>query len=70
MKIANALMAKCWISAHDEDKFVGGITTEVMKTRKYDLLDADDLRRGSRHWTEMCVLDSGMEMRVDAGPSR
>lgn len=69
MQIANGLMARYWISAHDEDKHVGGVGTWTVKTRKFDRDEADKLGLGlgGKHKTEMMVLDTGGEMVIDSG---
>ena len=35
IEIAQNLMARCWISAHDEDKDNTGLSVMSVKTRKY-----------------------------------
>ncbi|KAI9834809.1 MAG: hypothetical protein M1838_005483, partial [Thelocarpon superellum] len=35
LEIARNLLARCWISAHDEEKVIGGVTAYPIRTRKY-----------------------------------
>ena len=42
LEIAQNLLAKCWISAHDEDKFSSGLSVRNIVTKKYT---ADLVRR-------------------------
>ena len=42
LEVAQNLMAKCWISAHDEDKFSSGLSVRNVVTKKYTV---DDVRR-------------------------
>lgn len=47
-EIANNLLARYWVSAHDEDKEVGGISTKPVRTRRYDRHQAQLLMARTR----------------------
>ncbi len=71
LEIAQNLLARAWISAHDEDKENSGFSVSNIKTRKYTvdevraLLHGDDPRpnKGTGYvLTDVRVLDVGEEM--------
>ncbi len=85
-EIARSLLAKYWISAHDEDKETGGVSTKPVKTKRYARDEAQDLmaasgremhgkeddreRTGGAMDTEMVALEPGEELHVESGPHR
>lgn len=77
VKIARGLMARCWISAHDEAKDDRGLavaklvttsmTTEEVRRKLWEGPDGELLRK--RGWTcDVRNLDVGAEMFI--GPAR
>ena len=48
VEIAKNLMARCWISAHDEDKDNSGLSVMSVKTRKYKIEEVRDMLREAR----------------------
>ena len=63
IEIAQNLMAKCWISAHDEDKDNTGLAVMSLKTRKYTKEEVREMLRqevGSN--VDVANLASGAEM--------
>lgn len=45
VQIAKALMARCWISAHDEEKDNSGVSVRNVKTRKYTREEVREMMR-------------------------
>lgn len=45
VEIAQNLMARCWISAHDEEKVNTGISVKNVTKRKYTLEEVEDMCR-------------------------
>ena len=67
VEIAQNLMAKCWISAHDEDKDNSGISVMSVKTRKYNKQEVREmLRQGQGSNVDVTVLGVGAEMVLKA----
>lgn len=63
VEIARNLMAKCWISAHDEDKDNSGLSVMSTKTRKHSIEEVRAmLRQGRGSNTDVANLASGAEM--------
>jgi hypothetical protein len=72
-KIARALMARCWISAHDEEKDDKGFSVKQLKIRRNQ---ADDVRKAlwagedgawlrQKGWTcDVRSLEAGKEMMI------
>ena len=77
VKIARALMARCWLSAHDETKDDQGVSVKQLKIKKQS---AEDVRRElwlgeegewlrQKGWTcDVRNLEVGKEMSI--GQSR
>lgn len=71
MKIARALMARVWLSAHDEDKEDRGLSVKQLKVRKASVEEVRrQLARGEKgEWNcDVRNLKNGAEMFI--GPSR
>ena len=67
VEIAQNLMAKCWISAHDEDKDNSGLSVMSVKTRKYDKEEAREmLRQEKGNNVDVVSLGVGAEMVLKA----
>ena len=68
LEIARNLLARAWISAHDEDKKNSGISVSNVKTRKYsvDEVRAMVAKVNTNVKTEVRVLDVGDEMVLKA----
>ncbi|KAL6714443.1 hypothetical protein ACLMJK_007867 [Lecanora helva] len=67
VEIAQNLMAKCWISAHDEDKDNSGVSVMSVKTRKYKLEEVRELLRQERCGNvDVAVLSPGAEVVLKA----
>lgn len=67
IEIAQNLMARCWISAHDEDKDNKGLSVMSVKTRKYSKEEVRGLLRqelGSN--VDVANLAPGAEMVLKA----
>lgn len=66
LAVARNLMARCWVSAHDEDKEVGGVSTIPIRTRKYGAHEARALlaHGGKGIETDVLVLDPGRELTI------
>ncbi|MCJ1362781.1 hypothetical protein MMC16_001887 [Acarospora aff. strigata] len=69
LEIAQNLLARAWISAHDEDKEKSGISVSNIKTRKYSVEEVHSmLEEGSANArTEVWILDVGEEIVLTAG---
>lgn len=63
VEIAKNLMAKCWISAHDEDKENTGLAVRKVATRKYT---AKEVREMVGDRTDVEVLATGAEKMLKA----
>ena len=65
LEIARNLLAKCWISAHDEDKEKSGFSVAKLCISKYSVADVTKLvemeRRGEKVGLDVRVLDCGQE---------
>ena len=67
VEIAQNLMAKCWISAHDEDKDNSGLSVMSVKTRKYKIEEVREMLRQERSSNiDVAELSSGAEMVLRA----
>jgi len=74
LEIAQNLLARCWISAHDGDKDTRGMGTLQIKTRHFAKKEVEDVvsPRSARFperrtGTEVAVLGVGEEMSVRGG---
>ncbi|KAI9823612.1 MAG: hypothetical protein M1832_002393 [Thelocarpon impressellum] len=68
MQIARSLMARCWISAHDEEKEVRGLTSIPVRTRKHT---PDEVRRAvagamGKRGAEVVVLGMDEDLSLSA----
>lgn len=60
-------MARCWISAHDEDKDNTGLSVMSVKTRKYTKEEVREmLRLETRDNCDVANLEVGEEMIMKA----
>ena len=60
-------MARCWISAHDEEKDNSGVSVMSVKTRKYTLEQVREMLRMERcGHIDVACLPSGGEMSLEA----
>ena len=67
VEIAQNLMAKCWISAHDEEKDSSGLSVMSVKTRKYNTEEAREmLRQQKGNNVDVVTLGVGAEMVLKA----
>lgn len=66
VEIAQNLMAKCWISAHDEDKENSGLAVKRVITRKYNAAEVRDMVAKGKGGTNVVVLDCGEELKLKA----
>ncbi len=67
VEIAQNLMAKCWISAHDEDKDNSGLSVMSVKTRKYKIEEVREmLSRAEGGNINVANLASGAEIVLEA----
>lgn len=67
VEIAQNLMAKCWISAHDEDKDNSGLSVMSTKTRKHSIEEVRTmLQEGRGSNTDVANLASGAEVVLHA----
>ena len=67
VEIAQNLMAKCWISAHDEEKDSSGLSVMSVKTRKYNTEEAREmLRQQKGNNVDVVSLGVGAEMVLKA----
>ena len=63
IEIAQNLMARCWISAHDEEKDNSGLSVMSVKTRKYTKEEVREmLRRELGSNVTVANLGPGAEM--------
>ena len=63
IQIAQNLMAKCWISAHDEEKDNTGLSVMKVVTRKHHI---DEVRSAVGGCTAVAVLGVGEERVLTA----
>lgn len=63
IEIAQSLMARCWISAHDEEKNNKGLSVAKVVTRKHHV---DEVRSMVGGCTEVVVLEVGEERILTA----
>lgn len=67
VEIAQKLMARCWISAHDEDKDNSGVSVMSTKTRKYNIDEVREMLRRERGGNvDVANLGVGAEMVLKA----
>lgn len=67
VEIAQKLMARCWISAHDEDKDNSGVSVMSTKTRKYKIEEVREMLRRERGGNvDVANLGVGAEMILKA----
>ena len=66
VEIARNLMAKCWISAHDEDKENSGLSVKKVVTRKYNAAEVREMIAKGQGGTGIAVLDCGEELKLKA----
>ncbi|MCJ1461002.1 hypothetical protein MMC28_011384 [Mycoblastus sanguinarius] len=67
VEIAQNLMARCWISAHDEEKENSGLSVLPVKIRKYTKDEVRDMLRQERASNvDVAVLPVGCEMVLKA----
>lgn len=60
-------MARCWISAHDEDKDNSGVSVMSVKTRKYTIEEVREMLREERSSNiDVANLASGAEKVLKA----
>ncbi|KAL9608319.1 MAG: hypothetical protein Q9167_006840 [Letrouitia subvulpina] len=66
VEIAKNLMAKCWISAHDEDKENSGLAVLKVATRKYTKEEVREMVSRESPTCDVRVLECGEEMIMKA----
>ncbi|KAI9792996.1 MAG: hypothetical protein M1833_000983 [Piccolia ochrophora] len=68
LRIAQSLLAQCWISAHDEDKEVGGIATRSCHTRKFGRDEVQKMvtQGNGKRRTEVVILEVGQDLDLGA----
>ncbi|KAL9125895.1 MAG: hypothetical protein Q9217_004968 [Psora testacea] len=66
VEIARNLMARCWISAHDEEKDNSGISVANVKTRRYTTEEVGSLMSEEGGFTKVLKLDVGEEVILKA----
>ena len=67
VEIAKNLMAKCWISAHDEEKDNSGLSVKTIKTRKYNKEEVREMLRQEKGSNiDVANLGVGAEMTLKA----
>ena len=67
VEIAQNLMARCWISAHDEEKDSSWLSVMSVKTRKYNTEEAREmLRQQKGNNVDVVSLGVGAEMVLKA----
>ena len=66
LEIAKALMAQCWISAHDEVKDDRGVAVKMLKCNRNSAeLVMDKIRQGEGSWEcDVRSLDVGAGIRL------
>ena len=74
LELAQSLLARYWISAHDEDKESSGFSIKNCVTRKHTVEEVralvDGGRRGSRARIDVMVLDCGAETTIEVPETR
>ena len=70
LEIAQNLLTRCWISAHDEDKESSGVSVAKLITTKFSAQEVREMiergRRGGKVATDVMVLDAGEEIVLRA----
>ena len=66
VEIAQSLMAKCWISAHDEEKENTGLSVKKVVTRKYTAAEVREMVAKRKGGMGVAVLDCGEEIKLKA----
>lgn len=66
VEIAQNLMARCWVSAHDEDKDNSGLSVMQVKTRKYNTEEVIEMVRNQCGSTSVVNLGAGQELVLKA----
>ena len=66
VEIAQSLMAKYWISAHDEDKENSGLAVKKVTTRKYSAEQVREMLTKERAPTDVVVLGCGEKIKMHA----
>ncbi|KAL9103978.1 MAG: hypothetical protein Q9163_001040 [Psora crenata] len=66
IEIAKNLLAKCWISVHDEDKDDTGVSVANVKKRKYSIEDVRSMVDNEGGLTNVLRLDVGAEVLLKA----
>lgn len=66
VEIAQSLMARCWISAHDEDKENSGLAVKKVTTRKYNAQEVRNMVAKEKGSTDIIVLGCGEEIKMYA----
>lgn len=66
VEIAQNLMAKCWVSAHDEEKDNSGLSVMQVKTRKYNAEEVVEMVRDQCGSTNVVNLGVGQELVLKA----
>ena len=66
VEIAQNLMARCWVSAHDEDKDNSGVSVLQVKTRKYNTEEVVEMVRDQSGSTSVVNLGVGQEIVLKA----
>lgn len=66
VEIAHHLMARCWVSAHDEDKDNSGLSVKQVKTRKYNTEEVVEMVRDQCGSTSVVNLGVGQELVLKA----
>ena len=66
VEIAQNLMARCWISAHDEEKENSGVAVKRVTAKKYNAGQVRDWIARSQSGTDVVVLDCGEELILRA----
>ena len=68
LAIAQNLLAKCWISAHDEEKESSGVSIKKIVTSKYTVEEvqalAEEGRKGGKAGVDVRNLECGEDMVV------
>lgn len=66
--IAQNLLAKCWISAHDEEKESSGVSIKKIVTSKYTVEEvralAEEGRKGGKAGVDVRKLGCGEEVEL------
>ncbi|KAF2144602.1 uncharacterized protein K452DRAFT_223126 [Aplosporella prunicola CBS 121167] len=62
VEIASKLMARCWLSAHDEEKDNRGVSVRMLKVSKFNV---EEVKKSLGNETRVARLGPGEEMKVD-----